>query len=145
MKTELLQQSREEVLGSVTRVRERPLVLVVEDHDDTRLLLKTLLELRGVSVVEAGGGEEAVALFERERPDLVLMDAVLPGMDGLAATRRMRCVASLKAVPIIFLSGRAEPDFRTLALEAGCDGYLTKPLHIREIDGALAQHLSREG
>ncbi len=89
-----------------SRGKERkPLVLVVDDHEDTRFLLKTILDIRGVAVLEASDGEEAIEMAERERPDLVLMDAGLPRLDGLTATRRMRECASLCRVKIIFLSG----------------------------------------
>jgi CheY-like chemotaxis protein len=101
----------------------RAKVLVAEDHEDTRYLLRTLLEKRGLSVVEAGDGFEAVKAAVRERPDLILMDSGLPLLDGVAATRRMRGLPELSAVPIIFLSGHAGPKAQAAALEAGCDEY----------------------
>src|SRR5215213_11295115 len=82
-------------------------VLVAEDHDDTRLLLRTLLERRGLAVVEAADGVEACDVAEREHPDLILMDGGLPLLDGIAATRRLRGLATFSAVPIVFLSGHA--------------------------------------
>src|SRR5947209_3251694 len=81
-----------------------PLVLVADDHEDTRFLLRTLLEMRGLGVVEVESGEEAISVAERERPDLILMDGSLPRMDGFSATRYLRKSTSLSAVPIIFLS-----------------------------------------
>ena len=105
----------------------RPLVLVVEDHDDTRFMLTCLLEIRGYRVVVAEDGETAVRMAEQTRPDLILMDASLPGLDGLAATRRIRETPALAHVPIIFLSGHAEDTFRAVALETGGDDYLIKP------------------
>jgi CheY-like chemotaxis protein len=113
------------------------LVLVVEDHDDTRFMLGMLLKMRGFEVIEAWDGEEAIRVAERERPGLILMDATLPRLDGLAATRRMRQLASLEGVPIIFLSGRAEPAFRSVAFEAGCDEYLDKPIDFNQLDDVL--------
>ena len=110
-----------------------PLVMVAEDHEDTRFLLRTILERRGLSVVEAGDGEEAVSLAERETPDLILMDGSLPRLDGIAATRRMRGLPSLSAVPIVFLSGHAGPQQRLAAREAGCDDYLVKPLDLKRL------------
>jgi CheY-like chemotaxis protein len=102
----------------------KPLALVVEDNQDTRFLLKYLLGMRGWRVLEAEDGEEAVALAEKARPELILMDGSLPRLDGLGATRRMRELSTLSAVPILFLSGHADPDFRAVAFEAGCDEYL---------------------
>ena len=120
-------------------------VLVAEDHEDTRVLLRTLLEKRGFVVVEAGDGFEAVAAAERERPDLILMDGGLPLLDGIGATRRLRCVPALSAVPIVFLSGHAETRHQTAALDAGCDEYVVKPFDIAQLDTVLNRHLRRRG
>ena len=104
-------------------------------------MLRTILERRGLSVVEAGDGEEAVSLAERETPDLILMDGSLPRLDGIAATRRMRASAALSAVPIVFLSGHAGPQQRLAAREAGCDDYLVKPLELARLYRVLERHL----
>src|SRR5215207_7450033 len=93
----------------------RPMVLVVEDHEDTRLLLKLLLEHEGYAIVEVGDGLEAVEIAARECPDLVLMDGSLPGLDGLSATRRMREKESLRYVPIVALSGHTGQEFKVAA------------------------------
>ncbi len=123
-----------------------PLVMVAEDHEDTRFMLRTVLERRGLLVVEAGDGEEAVALAERETPDLILMDGSLPRLDGVSATRRMRGVESLSGVPIIFLSGHDEPHRQLAAREAGCDDYLVKPLSLERLYHILERHLApRDG
>ena len=123
------------------RGSHRAKVLVAEDHDDTRLMLRTVLERRGLSVVEAGDGLEAVNAAEREHPDLILMDGGLPLLDGISATRRLRGLASLSAVPIVFLSGHAGSQHQTAALEAGCDEYVVKPFDIARIDTILSRHL----
>ena len=122
----------------------KPLVLVVEDHEDTRFLLKYLLMMRGFDVVEAENGEEAVDIAERQHPGLILMDGSLPRLNGIAATRRMRELATLRCVPIIFLSGHAEATSLAEARAAGCDDYLVKPLDINRLDRVLAQHLPEE-
>jgi CheY-like chemotaxis protein len=91
-----------------------PLVLVVEDHEDTRFMLRTYLEMRGgLSVIEAENGETATALAERLSPDLILMDGTLPLLDGFAATRLIRGLASAQGVPIVFLSSHAQPCLRS--------------------------------
>ena len=123
----------------------KPVVLVVEDHDDTRFLLKWLLGMRGLDVVEAENGDEAVRLAAGTRPDLILMDASLPLLDGLSATRRIRAQAASAGVPIVFLSGHAEPSFRVAALAAGCDDFLIKPLDIERLDAVLAKHIAAGG
>jgi len=119
----------------------RPLVLVVEDHEDTRVLLKTMLEMRGYSVALAEDGEEGVRAASREHPRLVIMDATLPRLDGLAATRRIRSDSSLEGVPVIFLSGHAQPDFRAEALDAGGTEFFVKPVMLEELAAALERHL----
>jgi two-component system cell cycle response regulator DivK len=120
-----------------------PLVLVAEDHDDTRFLLKTMLNFRGLAVVEATNGEEAVEVASRERPDLILMDGSLPLLDGCNATRRVRSLAPLREVPIVFLSGHADEASQAAAREAGCDEYMTKPLDTALLDRILARRLVR--
>jgi two-component system cell cycle response regulator DivK len=120
-----------------------PLVLVAEDHEDTRFLLKTMLNFRGLAVVEAANGEEAIEVAERERPDLIMMDGSLPLLDGCTATRRMRADDSLREVPIVFLSGHADQASQAAARDAGCDEYMTKPLDTELLDRILARRLVR--
>jgi CheY-like chemotaxis protein len=120
------------------------LVLVVEDHEDTRLMLKHLLMLRGFDVAEAANGEEAIDLAERLRPGLILMDGSLPSLDGISATRRMRELATLRGVPIVMLSGHAESAAQARARDAGCDGYLVKPFGFEQLYRVLARYLSAE-
>jgi|ERR671927_79593 CheY-like chemotaxis protein len=120
-------------------------VLVAEDHEDTRYLLRTLLERRGYAVVEVGDGLAAVSAAERECPDLILMDGSLPLLDGYAATRRLRGVPALAAVPIVFVSGHAGPHERTAAIEAGCDEYVVKPFDIAGLERVLSKHLRGSG
>ena len=122
----------------------RPLVLIVEDHEDTRFLLRTTLEMRGgVSVVEAENGEVATALAESLHPDLILMDGTLPLLDGFAATRRIRELTSGRDVPIVFLSGHAQPASEARAFAAGCTDYLVKPFALGELGRVLERHLAQ--
>lgn len=118
-------------------------VLVVEDDEDMRFMLKTMLEFRGISVVEAVNGEMAVALVDNVQIDLVVMDGTLPVINGFEATRRIRERHFAKDVPIIFLSGHAQPEYKNRAFAAGCNDYLVKPFALREIDSALERHLSQ--
>ncbi len=120
-----------------------PLVLIVEDHEDTRFMLRTILELRGgLSIVEAENGEMATTLAESLHPDVILMDGTLPLLDGFAATRRIRELASVRDVPIVFLSGHAHPAFEAKAFAAGCTDYLVKPFALSELKRVLERHLS---
>lgn len=106
-----------------------PLVLIAEDHEDSRDALKTLLDAFGYRVVEAGNGREAVDLALAERPDLILMDMMMPRVDGFQATREIRMVEGLRDVPILALT--AMEGARERALQAGCDGLVPKPLDVR--------------
>lgn len=119
----------------------KPLVLVVEDHEDTCVLLSYLLEMRGCRVLEAKDGEDAVRLAAAMHPDLVLMDISLPLLDGLTATGRIRQRPALRDVPIVFLSGHAEASFRAEALARGGNDYLVKPFAVAEIERIIERHL----
>lgn len=121
--------------------RERPLVLVTDDHEDTRLLFRTILEMRGCSVIEAADGEQGVQLAETTVPDLILMDGTLPRLDGLSATRRIRELNASRKIPIVFICGRAEPGYDALAIDAGCDDFLLKPLNFDLLFNVLEKHL----
>ena len=102
------------------------------------MLFRTVLRLRGCAVIEASDGEEAVYLAERECPDLIFLDGSLPRLDGFAAARRIR---KMRSVPIVFVSGHAEPSFLALAREAGCDEYLVKPPSLDHLGRVLQQYL----
>ena len=102
-------------------------ILVVDDFDDTRLLLRTWLERRGFRVIEAENGIEAVDTAKRESPDLIIMDMEMPQLDGLSATRRIREQEQMSEVPIVAVSAYGADQFRELALDAGCDEYVSTP------------------
>ena len=129
-----------EITNAPPAPRERPLVLVAEDDEDTRFLFRTIAEMRGCEVVEAADGLEAVALAAELRPDLILMDGSLPRLDGLAATRRIRELDHA-GVRVIFISGHCDPEFRRAAREAGCDEFVEKPLDFRLLGGALEKYV----
>jgi len=104
-----------------------PTILVVEDFEDTRLMMKVWLEREGYRVVEAADGEQAIQAALREEPDLIIMDVEMPGMDGLTATRRMREHESLRYVPIVTVSAYTADEYRAAALEAGSTDYVSTP------------------
>lgn len=123
----------------------RPLVLVVEDHEDTRFMLRIVLEQDGYAIVEVANGLEATETAMRVHPDLVLMDGTLPGLDGLSAIRQMRGEESLRGMPIIALSGHAGKEFQSAALAAGCDASITKPLDFDELRNTMSRLLPAFG
>ena len=112
-------------------------VLVVDDFDDTRLLLRTWLERRGFRVVEAENGLEAIDQAESELPDLIIMDMEMPQLDGLSATRRIRDLKSFDSVPIVAVSAYGADQFRDQALAAGCNEYVSTPFEPATLEGII--------
>jgi len=111
--------------------------LGVEDFEDSRFMMRRLLEMAGYSVVEATDGEEAIELAVNEQPELILMDLSLPKLDGLTATRRIRQHRRLSQVPIVAVSAHDSPGSRIEALAAGCDEYVTKPIDFDQLSSLL--------
>ena len=118
-------------------------VLLVEDTEDNRFMMRRLLEMSGYEVVEATNGEEAVRLAETARPHLILMDLSLPVIDGLAATRAIRKLDGFGNVPIVAVSAHDSSDFQTDALKAGCDSYITKPIDFSHLELLIARLLGK--
>ncbi len=118
-------------------------VLLVEDTEDNRVMMRRLLEMSGYWVTEAVNGMEAVSQAERETPQIILMDLSLPLVDGLAATRRIRQLPRVKGVPIIAVSAHDTRDFHAEALAAGCDAYITKPIDYGELEGLIESLLDQ--
>lgn len=116
-------------------------ILVVEDFEDNRFMMKKLLEMNGYEVVEAINGEEAVTIAQSELPDVILMDLSLPMLDGLAATKRIREFNELSQTPIIAVSAHDTIDFHSDALAAGCNDYVTKPVDFEQLENLLARLL----
>ena|ERR1051325_215039 len=108
-------------------------ILVIEDHQENRQLLRDLLTSFGYELVEALTGEDGVAVAETERPDLILMDIQLPGIDGYEATRRIKGNQSLSQIPIIAVTSYALSGDDVKAYAAGCDAYVTKPFDPAEL------------
>ena len=102
-------------------------ILLVEDQEDARRIVRDLLAVSDYELVEATTGEEGLALAERERPDLILMDIQLPGLDGYEVTRRIKGNPALNHIPIIAVTSYALSGDDQKAYAAGCNGYVTKP------------------
>jgi two-component system, cell cycle response regulator DivK len=103
-------------------------ILLVEDDEDTRYMMRLGLEQRGYRVIEAEDGEKGVELALNEPPDVILMDLSLPGIDGLEATKRIRNNDHRRRVPVIAVTAHQETDFREGAKASGFDAYVTKPI-----------------
>jgi two-component system cell cycle response regulator DivK len=108
-------------------------ILIVEDQEDNRIIMKDLLLSADYEVIEAVTGEEGVTAAETHRPDLILMDIQLPGLDGYEATRRIKDNPDLKEIPIIVVTSYALSGDDVKAFEAGCDAYIAKPFSTREL------------
>ena len=119
------------------RSAEKPKVLIVEDHDDTREMLRILIEMKGCRVMEACDGLEAVEIARREHPTLILMDGSLPLLDGLGATRLIREDPLLREISIISLNGWGSPVYHEAALAAGCNDCLEKPIDFDKLESYL--------
>jgi two-component system, cell cycle response regulator DivK len=116
-------------------------ILVVEDTDDNLRILRDLLTASGYDLLEATDGAEGVALAQRERPDLVLMDIQLPVIDGYEATRQIRAIPELADVPIIAVTSYALSGDDAKAFAAGCDGYVAKPFSPRQLLAKIREFL----
>jgi CheY-like chemotaxis protein len=114
---------------------------VVEDFEDSRFMMRRLLEMAGYDVVEASDGQQSIELAAQERPALILMDLSLPKLDGLAATRLIRQHEAVGKLPIVAVSAHDSPESRSEALEAGCDDYVTKPIDFDQLYSLLKRFL----
>jgi CheY-like chemotaxis protein len=119
-------------------------ILVVDDHEDNRRILRDLLTAAGFEVVEAVDGEQAVATAAG-RPDLILMDIQLPGVDGYEATRRIKADPALRAIPLIVVTSYALSGDDARARAAGADAYVAKPFSPRSLLGTVRRHLEGPG
>ena len=112
----------------------RRTILVVDDFDDTRLLLRTWLRKKGYRVIEAENGVEAIAKAQEAKPDLIIMDVEMPELDGLSATRQIRLLKDVGELPIVAVSAYGADQFREPALAAGCNEYMSTPFEPDELE-----------
>ena len=118
------------------------LILIIEDNDKNRKLARDILQVKGYRTIEAETGEAGVALAVEQKPDLILMDYQLPGIDGIEAFRRIRGDAAVAHIPIVAVTASAMPEDAKKMKEAGFDGFQTKPLNIKEFVQAVAEVFS---
>jgi two-component system cell cycle response regulator DivK len=120
-------------------------ILVVEDTEDNRKIVRDLLTSVGYELIEAVDGAEGVTMAQNEKPDLILMDIQLPEMDGYEATRRIRAIPELAAVPIIAVTSYALSGDEAKTRAAGCDGYVAKPFSPRQLLAKIREFLPDAG
>jgi two-component system cell cycle response regulator DivK len=116
-------------------------ILVVEDQEDNRRILRDLLTSGGFALLEATTGEEGVLMAEKHRPDLILMDVQMPVLDGYEATRRIKAQPELRHIPIVVVTSYALSGDDTKAREAGADAYVAKPFSPRELLATVRRFL----
>ena len=116
-------------------------ILVVEDNEDNLYLIRFILEENGYEVIEARDGAEGVELAVNKKPDLILMDILLPDIDGMEVTRRIRASEADSDIPIIALTSYAMVGDRDKALAAGCTGYIEKPINTETVMAEIKKYL----
>ena len=119
-------------------------VLVVEDIELNRKVVRIVLKANGYEVLEAADGEEALRILQSELPDLILMDIALPGISGLALTQKIRANPQWRHLPIIALTAAAMKGDREQILHAGCDDYISKPIDTHALAELVGNYLSRK-
>ena len=118
------------------------LVLIGEDEPDNQVILQTVVEsLVGVRAAVAGDGLQVLASVERERPRMILLDLMMPGLDGFQVTRQLKGDPATASIPIVAVSAMARPDDREAALAAGCDEFVRKPFELDDLEAVIRQYL----
>ena len=117
------------------------LILIVEDNEKNRRLARDILQVKGYRILEAETAEIGLELVPKERPDLVLMDLQLPGMNGIQALKKLREDAATRAIPVLAFTASVMPQDRREIMEAGFDGFLAKPINLKEFIASVAKAL----
>jgi CheY-like chemotaxis protein len=121
---------------------EDALVLIGEDEPDNQVILQTVVEsLVGARVALAGDGLAVLASVQRERPHMILLDLMMPGLDGLQVTRHLKGDPATASIPIVAVSAMARPDDREAALAAGCDDFVRKPFELDDLEAVIRTYL----
>jgi two-component system cell cycle response regulator DivK len=119
------------------------LILIVEDNEKNLKLVRDVLQVKGFATVEAGTAEDGIKLAAERKPDLILMDIQLPGMNGIDALKVLRADPATAAIPVVAVTASVMQQDRTLITEAGFDGYIGKPINVKEfldtVRGALGE------
>jgi two-component system cell cycle response regulator DivK len=119
------------------------LILIVEDNEKNRKLLRDVLQVKGYRTVESETAEEGIRLAQQFSPVLILMDLQLPGISGIEALKRLRADPKTRAIPVIAVTASAMTESRAQVMAAGFDGYQTKPISVREFLETVRQVLER--
>jgi CheY-like chemotaxis protein len=118
-------------------------ILVVEDNEQSRKLVRDILKFKGYEIVEAETGEDGVRLAQERRPSLVLMDIRLPGIDGIEALGRLRAGTDTRSIPVLAMTASVMTEDRQKIMDAGFDAFQSKPINVKEFMAAVEQLLDR--
>lgn len=116
-------------------------VLYIEDNEANKMLVHRILEAKGFQMLHAEDGQTGFEIAQREMPDLILMDISLPGMDGLEVTGLIKNTEAVAHIPVIALTANAMKGDAEKCLAAGCDGYIQKPISVKELLGMVNHHI----
>jgi two-component system cell cycle response regulator DivK len=131
------------IMGGVT-MREKSIILYVEDNRENRVLVRRVLEAEGYRMTEASNADDAMKNIHETRPSLILMDINMPDVDGYALTARIKATPGFASVPIIAVTANVMRGDRERSLEAGCDGYIQKPIDIDILSQQIERFLGRQ-
>ena len=118
-------------------------ILYIEDKADNRMLVRRVLMAEEIDVIEAESADEGISLAQKERPDLILMDINMPGKDGLTATNDIRQFPELDHIPIVALTANVMKGDKERSLDAGCDGYIPKPIDVDRFPNEVMNYIKR--
>ncbi len=124
-------------------LENRGTVLYIEDNPDNRLLVKRILLSEDYTLLEAGNAREALDVLKLARPDLILMDINMPDMDGYSLTAQIKAMPGFEHVPILALTANVMRGDKEKTLEAGCDGYIQKPIDIDQLTKEIEKYITR--
>jgi two-component system cell cycle response regulator DivK len=116
-------------------------ILVVDDNNDSRELVVKVLKNKGYEMIEAIDGEEALEKAMSEKPDLILLDISIPKLNGYEVTKRLKSLEEVKDIPVVALTAHAMKGDRAKALEAGCEGYISKPINVRDLPAQVKSYM----
>ncbi|MDR4507078.1 MAG: response regulator [Candidatus Brocadiaceae bacterium] len=118
-------------------------VMVVEDNEKNRKLMRVILKAKGYNVIEAATGEEAISTLQKQKPDIILMDIQLPGIDGMTLAKQIKEDKNTKDIPILAVTAHAMKGDEQKFLDCGCNGYISKPINTRELPDIVEQHIRK--
>ncbi len=118
-------------------------VMVVEDNEKNRKLMRVVLRAKGYNIIEATTGEEALNLLKNQKPDIILMDIQLPGIDGLTLIKQIKASAITKDIPIIAVTAYAMKGDEQKILETGCNAYVSKPVNTQELPLIVEKYINK--